>query len=172
MSTSLMKEPSAPKQISTMLRPSSIFEEMDQLTQRIANRAFHLFQQRGGFDGLDMNDWFRAESEIFKPVPIAVEEHDGDLVVRAEVPGFEAKELSVRAENNLLTIYGKTDRKTETEKKSRQQYSEMSASEIYRQISLPTAVLAEKATAKLENGVLEIHLPKAAPPKLIEVKAA
>lgn len=151
-------------------RPLSIFEEMDRLMQKIENRAFSLFQERGSTDGFALNDWFRAESEMVKAAPIEMEEKDNEVIVRAEVPGFETKELSIRADAQNLSIYGKVEKKTEPTKK--QHYSEISTNEVFRNISLPVNVDPDKATARLDKGVLEIRLPKAAAPKLVEIKPA
>jgi HSP20 family molecular chaperone IbpA len=55
-------------------------------TNAIAQRTFGLFQQRGGADGRDLEDWFRAESELLKPVPIEISESNDTYTIRAEVP--------------------------------------------------------------------------------------
>ena len=39
----------------------------------------------------DLDDWFRAESELLHPLPLELKETDGDFTVRAEVPGFTAE---------------------------------------------------------------------------------
>ena len=80
-----------------LMAPSSISEEMDRLTAEIEKRAFSLFQERGGGDGFALSDWFRAESEFVHPAPTEVKEKE--VVIQAEVPGFELKELSISAEH-------------------------------------------------------------------------
>ena len=161
-----------------MPAPLSIFEEMDRLTRQIRDRAFGLFQERGGIDGFDQGDWIRAESELLKPIPIEVEEQDKEIIVRAEVPGFDARDLSVTAEPYGLRIYGKVEKRGEEQKKEEakkgalRHYTEISSNEILRQVTLPSAINPDKAVAHLNKGILELHLPKAAPPKLIEVKSA
>lgn len=171
MSTALANQPTKPADLK-VARPLSIFEEMDRLMEKVEQRAFELFKGRGSGDGFDMSDWFRAESELVKATPIEVEEKDNEVIVRAEVPGFEAKELSIRAEPQSLSIYGKLERKTEADQGKKQHYSEISTNEVFRNISLPININPDKAIARLDKGVLEITLPKAAPPKLVEVKAA
>lgn len=167
MSTTLVKEATP-----NIARPLSIFEEMDRLMEKIQNRAFGLFQQRGSAPGFTLDDWFQAESELVKTAPIEIEEKDSEVIVKAEVPGFDAKELSIRAEPGGLCIYGKSEKKTESDKKGNRHYSEISSSEVCRRVSLPINVNPEKASAHLDKGVLEIKLPKAAPPRLVEIKTA
>lgn len=158
------------------MTPLSIFEEMDRLAQDIQKRAFSFFEERGGSHGFDHSDWFRAESELLRPMPIEVAEHEKEVVVRAEVPGFDAKELSVTVEPFGVRVYGKTEKREKEcrtdEKAGLRHYTEISSNEVLREIALPTAVNPEQAAARLEKGVLEIRLPRAAPPKLIDVKTA
>lgn len=172
MATALVNQKAQGKGQISIARPTSIFEEMDQLMRRVEERAFNLFQERGGGDGLALGDWFRAEHEMLKPMPIRVEETDKEVIVHAEVPGFEAKELSIRAEPDLIWVHGKAEKKKESEKGAKERYSEISTNEVYRSISLPAHVNPEKANAHLEKGVLEIRLAKAAPPKTVEIKAS
>lgn len=173
MPTSLTVEPKTSGRTLIEFPPvRSLFENMESLTDKIAQRAFELFQQRGAFDGQDWNDWFQAESDLLKAVPIEIREAEDNFSIRAEVPGFEPKEISVQAEPNSIYIHGKVERKKESEKGAEVKYSEVCAKEISRRVDLPRTINPEKATAILSNGVLELKLPKAAPPKTVEVKAA
>jgi len=150
----------------------NFFADMDALTSQIAQRAFNLFEERGAFSGHDLEDWFRAETEILKPVPIEITEANESYTVKAEVPGFDMKELSVEADLNSVYIHGKTEQKKQGKEGKQVKYSEVSANEVSRQITLPSPINPEKASAQLVNGVLELSLPKAAPPKKLEIKIA
>lgn len=148
-----------------------VMEEIKGIFNTISQRAFGFFQERGT-NGQDLNDWFRAESEVLKPVPIEISESNDTYTVRAEVPGFEAKDLCVHVEGSSVYIHGKTKHEKEETKAGRVKYTEVSASELSRRIELPGSVNTEKASANLENGVLTLALPKAVPSKQIPVKAA
>ena len=171
MATALVNQKAQGKGQLSIAKPMSIFEEMDQWMRRIEERAFSLFQERGGGNGFALGDWFKAEHELLKPMPIRVEETDNEVIVHAEVPGFEAKELSIRAEPDSISVRGKAEKK-KSEKGAKESYSEISTNEVYRAISLPAHVNPDKANAHLEKGVLEIRLAKAAPPKTVEIKAS
>jgi len=95
------------------------------------------------------------------------------LIVEAEVPGFEAKDLEVSFEGNRLTISGKKETKEE-QKKGTTLYQEQCSNQLLRVIDLPSEVESAKATATLKNGLLEISVPKAAKATAarVEVKAA
>lgn len=148
----------------------NFFADMDDLNSRIAQRAFELFQGRD-WGGRDLDDWFQAESEILKPVPIQISETEDSYTLRAEVPGLDVKDLTVQAEPTSVYIHGKTEQKKEEKKGEEVKYSEVSARELARRIDLPSPINPEKASARLANGVLELSLPKAAPPKKLEIKA-
>lgn len=172
MSTSIAVKPSTAP-ISTVKFPKTrdLLNDFEAMTKAIAQRAFGFFQQRGT-DGQDLADWFRAEAELLKPVPIEISESGDSYTVRAEVPGFEAKDIDVQAEGNSIFIHGKNEQKKEEKNGKEVKYSEVSATEFSRRIDLPSSIKSEKASANLANGVLELTLPKAAPPKKIDVTAA
>lgn len=99
-------------------------------------------------------------------------ESDKDFTVKAEVPGFSIKDLTVSAEPNSILIHGKKEQTKEEKDGKKVRYSEVSSSEICRRIDLPASINPDKVSATLNNGVLELNISKAAPPKTIEVKAA
>lgn len=86
-------------------------------------------------------------------------ERDDALTVEAEVPGFSAKDLEVGLEPCRLTISGKKETKEE-HKKGKTIYQEQCSDQLLRVIDLPTEIDSAKATATLNNGILEINIPK------------
>ena len=96
---------------------------------------------------------------------------DDSLEVKAEVPGFNEKEIEVSVEPRRLTITGKRETETKKEeKKSKTVYSEFCSNQILRIVDLPASVDAEKTIATLKNGVLQLTMPKVAKAKTIEIK--
>ena len=148
-----------------------LFDRVRELSNAIAHRAFELFDHRGRLPGHDLEDWFRAESELLHPVHFDLAESGDTFTVCAEVPGFTAKELEVGVEPQRLTISGKRETSEEhTSKKTI--YSERCSNQIYRAIDLPAEVDTSKVTATLKDGMLELSMPKAAQAKKVHVKAA
>ncbi len=88
-------------------------------------------------------------------------ETDGEVVVKASVPGVSKENLEVNIDEESVTIHGEMQKKEE-EKKEHRYYSEMSYGEFERTVPLPTSVDPQNAQAHLENGVLEIRVPKKA----------
>jgi HSP20 family molecular chaperone IbpA len=148
----------------------SLYGYMNELYNKISQRAFSIFEGNGRIDGHDLADWLRAEAEILTPVPLELSETDTELAVRAQVPGFTEKELEIVAEPGRLFITGKTEKKRE-EKKKKTLYSEISSNEIFRTVALPAEIDPEKVSAVLKNGVLEVSMYKATPAKKVPVMA-
>ena len=97
-------------------------------------------------------------------------EEGNELVVKAELPGINRKNIDISVEDDVLTI--KAEKKEEKERKEKSYYySEREYGTYERYMTLPTRVDAEKISANLKKGVLEIRLPKAEVPetKKIEV---
>jgi len=150
-----------------------VFERFDQVYNSIARRAYEIFESNGRNFGRELDDWFKAESELLHPVHVRLADSDSALTVEAEVPGFDAKDLQINLEPRRLTISGKKETKEE-QKKGKAVYQEQCSNEILRVIDLPAGVDTAKAAATLKNGILELQMPKSAIAKTtrVEVKSA
>jgi HSP20 family protein len=86
-------------------------------------------------------------------------ERKDELVLRADLPGFEEKDLDVSISEGVLTIRG--ERKEERQEKEGQYYyAERSFGSFVRSVALPGGVDADNVKATFKNGVLEVHLPR------------
>lgn len=159
-------EEKAPK----LVKYESLADRVDDIFKSISKRAYQLFESSGRPFGHELEDWFKAEGEILHPVHLNMVETDKALEVKAEVPGFTPKDLEISVEPRRLTISGKRETKKE-EKKGKTVYSESCASEIFRSVDLPAEVDAEKVSATLDDGVLNLEMPKTAGSKKSEIKA-
>lgn len=103
---------------------------------------------------------------------VYVRDTGDDLRIWAEVPGFDAKDLQVSLERDTLLIRG--ERKDAAPEGYAVQRKERSALRFSHAFKLPARVEPDKIEAKLNNGVLELRLPKASEerPRTILVKAA
>ena len=113
-----------------------------------------------------------AEGRTWAPAVDMLDRKD-EIIVRADLPGMEQKDVEVTVQDGTLTIRG--ERKEEKEVKEEEYYhSERWAGAFVRNLTLPPGVDADKIKATFKNGVLEVHVPKAAAAKgkTIEIKAA
>jgi len=138
-----------------------LFKTFEELSRATAERAFENFKTRGWELGKEFDDWFRAESEILRPVPVEITEQNGDLNIVAAVPGFKPEDIKISVINNLLIMDGKTE-KSEEKKAEKIIYSDFKSDHFFRQLSLPAEVDADHAQVELKDGVLHIKLPKIA----------
>lgn len=99
-------------------------------------------------------------------------ETDNAIVVKAAVPGVKPEELDISVSGDVLTIKGETKAEEEV-KDERYMRRECRYGSFSRSLSLPVPVVADKAEAEFENGILKLTLPKAeeVKPKSIKVKA-
>jgi len=152
-------------------RPETVQWELQQIQLGIARRAYELFEARNLEHGHDWEDWFRAESELVRPVSIAISESPNSLSVRVNVLGFEADEIQTAIEPTRITIVGRKKLITPTEGKT------VSASDFYpdqlgRTIDASAEIDPEGAVVELQSGVLKFELPKAVKPEVGVIQAA
>ena len=90
---------------------------------------------------------------------VDIAETNGELKVVAELPGMKRNDVSVRIENNVLTLKG--EKKQEEEKKGTNYYRiERRYGTFTRSFALPNTVDTNKVKAAFKDGVLTITLPK------------
>lgn len=105
--------------------------------------------------------------------PLEVSETDGELEVKAALPGVKPEEVDITVQNDVLTI--KAEHKDTSEEKKRDYYRrEIRYGAFHRSMTLPVSVDSDKAEARYENGILILKLPKAEAlrPKQIKIASA
>lgn len=118
-------------------------------------------------------DW-DEESETsvshWRPVVDIFETKD-NLVLLAELPGMDKKDISINIENNTLTLSGERTFDQEVKKENYHRI-ERAYGSFSRSFSLPATISKDKVEARYENGVLEVYLPKSeeSKPREIEVR--
>lgn len=106
----------------------------------------------------------------FTPAVDMYEDKD-NIVVETQLGGIDPEKVDVSIENNVLTIKGESEKKSEVEDKNYYR-KEIRRGSFYRSIPLPTKVDGEKAAAVNEDGILKITVPKMteAKPKNIKIE--
>src|SRR3989440_833171 len=98
-------------------------------------------------------------------------ETEGEIVVKAELPGMNREDITLHLENNVLTLRG--ERKFEKETKDENYHRiERSYGNFSRSFSIPATVDEEKIRADYKDGVLKIALPKKEQAKPKQIKIA
>ena len=126
---------------------------------------------------MDMDRWFDGDvpSSFLSGAPFtpAVDVYQTKDVVIVETPlaGIDPEKVNISVENDVLTIEGSVEKKTEIDEKNYYR-KEIRTGMFHRSVALPTAVNGEQADATYDKGMLKISIPKAehVKPKSIKVK--
>jgi HSP20 family protein len=122
------------------------FSLMRRMTEEI-DRVLHEYALGGGNGG----------KLVWAPA-IEIVERDGNLEVRAELPGLHPSDVKVEVTDEAIILQG--ERKVERdETKGGVHLTERHYGNFYRSIPLPEGADSEKARARFENGVLELTVP-------------
>ncbi len=135
------------------VRALSPFEEMD--------RMFDNFFRRGWvrpwrFEWPSLPEMALPEMKLPK---VDVIDLENEILVKAEVPGVDKKDIDISVGENTVTIKGET-RREEKEEKGDYYRCEISRGAFSRTVALPVAVDGAKARAAFKDGMLELTLPK------------
>ena len=104
---------------------------------------------------------------------VDVEETDDNFLVTAELPGLTADDVEVTVENGVLTISGeKSDQRENGSEKRGRHVVERRYGRFVRNFSLPRSVDPDGVTARFENGLLQVTLPKANTAKARRIKVS
>jgi HSP20 family protein len=125
---------------------------------RLFEDAFRLGQAGRG-------DWSPA---------VDVREFDQELLFTVEIPGIAQKDVEVTTENGVLTVRGERTEERTNGEEGRYHLVERSYGSFIRRFQLPQGVDNEEIKAEIENGMLNVHVRKAAlpQPKQIHITAA
>lgn len=134
--------------------PDDMMREMDRMFREL--RPLWRHRAHG-----PMRQWRGYPSDVKQPLVDVVETSDS-IIVTAELPGIEKENVDVQISEDSVQI--KAEIKQEKVEEEEDYYrKERRYSSFYRELPLPTEVVADKATAALNNGILEVRIPKAQP---------
>lgn len=135
---------------SKMLSP---FEEMD--------REFDSMFRRGWRHPLlsRLNDWSIEPAFEGKVPSVDVIDQDDQVLIRAELPGVDKKDIDVSVTDETVSIKGKSSSEKEEEKGDYYR-REISRGSYERVLAIPANVDSSKAKATMRDGMLELSLPK------------
>lgn len=146
------KQELIPKEAQRAMAARSPFEEMDRMMDQMV-------------EGFFPRTWWRPRG-FMRPeigagearVPnVDVVERDDEVLVRAELPGVEKKDIDISVSDSSLTISAQPHI---AEEEGEYYYCEIGATPFTRSVRLPVEVDSDKAKASFKDGLLELHLPK------------
>ncbi len=138
----------------TATRVLTPFEEMERLLDSFFPRGW-LRPARW-----EWPEWSELAAPFEGRIPkVDVVERDDDILVKAELPGVDKKDLDISVTDNTLTIKATTREETEKEE-GEYHRREIVSGTFARSIVLPAEVDGDKAKATFKDGLLELTIPK------------
>jgi HSP20 family protein len=126
-------------------------------------RDFEDFWDTSSSFGREVTSKARASMVPFTGMPsVDIEDEGKEYRLTVDLPGFKKEDVQVEVADDMVTINAKSSH-AENEKKKNYVRRERSSQTYYRKIQLPEAVRSDDANAKLNDGILEITLPKKTP---------
>lgn len=142
----------------------NLFNEFDQLFDQYRSHDWaHLFHTP---EVVQPAQSIFSEGRLPK---IDIVDRDKDLLVRAELPGVEKKDLDISMTDNSVTIKASSSFQDKEEKENYYR-CEISQEQFVRAIRLPADVNVEKVTTSFKDGVLELTAPKLEPSQRRTIK--
>jgi HSP20 family protein len=129
----------------------------------------------------EMDDFF---NRFFRNMPLTergwewapsvdISETDGTIILKAEMPGLEAKDIDIDITGDMLTLKG--EKKVEEERKEERYYCrERHYGSFQRSFQLPAGIQSDKVDADFKNGILTVNIPKSeeSKQKKIDIKSS
>lgn len=145
----------APDSAVSTREPRAMLNELQADVERWWNRAWTSFPRPWSGNAQSTSGAWLPTTDVYR--------QNGDLVVKAEVPGIQKEDVKVTLEGGDLVIQG--ERKEEHEVKEGDYYRmERSYGSFYRRVTLPSGIQPESIKATFKDGVLEVRVPVPAEP--------
>ncbi len=136
----------------TMMKRRNPFDDIEQMFDRMSRQFDEMGRQwEGGMGGMS--------GMIGGGMSVDVADYDDEIVVTADVPGFEKDDIDISIADRTLTLRAEREMDAESEEGEYLRRERRSAS-MHRTIRLPERVDEESASASYQNGVLTVTLPK------------
>lgn len=139
---------------SVQLVETDILDRMNETSALIAQRAFEIYQSRGGVHGSDRDDWFAAEQEVLPQLAIEYDVTDSAIRLTARVPGFDAQDLEVAVGHRRAVVCGIHSDSDQTAGGS------VKSKKVMQIVEVPFDFDPVLARATLQSGTLQIVLPR------------
>jgi HSP20 family protein len=147
----------------TLTRLNPLLNELTSTRDRL-NRLFGRNEAWDTEGALSVADWAPS---------VDILEKENEILIKAELPGVESRDVAVTLDNNVLTIKGERHLEKDVKKESYHRM-ERTYGSFFRSFSLPNTVDTGNVRAEYKDGLLTLALPKLAASKsrTVEIKAA
>ena len=123
------------------------------------DRVFDSFLGRGFFGRPSLSSLPRVSAPVMTQPDVDIRENDKELLIEADMPGLDEKDINVMLRDGILTLRGEKKSQRE-EKKDTYHLMERSYGSFERSFQLPETIDEAGIKAEFEKGVLRIAIPK------------
>lgn len=148
----------------------TVFDEVEAVRRRVAERAAEMFRERRGAIGNAIDDWLKAEREtVWRPALEVVRTNDA-FVVEVAAAGIDPKQFDVRVTPTELIV------SADVHHSDRAQGGEVVLCEfangpLFRGYTFPEPIDPSRVSAEYQNGLLRVTAPRATPTTRVTVQA-
>jgi HSP20 family protein len=136
-------------------KASSVFDEMNEIQDRITRRAYEIFERNRGSFGGELDNWLQAEQELLWKPSIELREKDGELLLQAALSGVDPKDVEIEVTPEDIILKAETQHQHQ-EQKGTVHICEFRTGMMFRSIHLPTKINPDKVKAEFSNGLLRL----------------
>jgi HSP20 family protein len=141
---------------------SQELQNAGRITDLIRERAFNLFQHRGGAYSSDLDDWLQAERDVVWSPPSELVDEGRAFSASLAVPGFDAEDIQLCALPDAIIVEADSSHSHEG-KAGDICFREFSDKQLFRRMNLPGRIDVDHVSASIDKGILHITAPKARP---------
>jgi len=153
------------------LKTLPVFEQIEKRIEDVRCRAFELFERRGCELGHELEDWLKAEREVFGWPTAEMIEKDKEYEFQMALAGFDAKDVGVTASPSEIIVHAQTKSEMKAED-SNVVWTEFGSNDLYRRFGIPQPIDVDKTRATLDKGILRITVARVAATKDEPIVAA
>jgi HSP20 family molecular chaperone IbpA len=146
---------STPKVVVKVQKAETMQEEMGELYDRIAHRAYEVYLERGALAGCDVENWLAAEHELVWKPAVEILEKNEELMIQVAIAGIEPGDLIVRMTEEHLLIKSE-QMHTHGDERGIVHVCEFRSGPVFRTIHFPKRVDPASVEVDYRNGLLRL----------------
>jgi HSP20 family molecular chaperone IbpA len=136
-------------------KTSSVFDQVNEIQERITQRAYEIFERNGAVFGRELDNWLQAEEELLWKPSIELREKNGELLIEAALSGLDPKDVEIEVTPEDIILKAETQHQHQ-EQKSIVHICEFKTGMMFRSIHLPRKINPDRVKAEFNNGLLRL----------------
>jgi HSP20 family molecular chaperone IbpA len=136
-------------------KTSSVLDEVNEIQERITQRAYEIFERNGAVFGRELDNWLQAEEELLWKPSIELCEKNGELLIEAALSGLDPKDVEIEVTPEDIILKAETQHQHQ-EQKGIVHICEFKTGMMFRSIHLPRKINPDRVKAEFNNGLLRL----------------